>query len=401
MNRIRSRSGSGAPASVSSGSASAAASETAPRIPAQADTIRGRAAHPPFPLRGPAIQRPDHVGHREHEDEAGADHGGADKRRVADQLAGRIGVEAIRYHRQLQPDQDEQRGVEEEDEDLPDGKALQARLRRDQLGAPPAQVDAGGDGRQHAREAELVGGDEGGVGRQQRDRDLGRRVVDPAPDLGDQESDHQPDRDPAGGRSHELEPRVERREAPAHRGGHGHPVGHERGRVVHEALALDDVHEPARGADLAHDRRGGHRIGRRDDRAERKGQRPREPDRLVRRSRRRPRSSRAPGRSTPSRSRAGRCAARAGPRRRRPRTAAAAGRSGAPDPARARSPACPEADRAPARPARAGSDRAPTASARSRSGPRPTRTAPPGRSQNPPRRNCCLPGGCGAGRLGR
>ena len=113
----------------------------------------------------------------------------------------------------------------------------------------------------------------------------------------DHEADHQPDRDPAGGRAHELEPRVERREAPAHRGGHGHPVGHERGRVVHEALALDDVHEPARGAELAHDRRGGHRIGRRDDGAEREGQRPREPDHLVRRSRRRPRSSRAPGRS--------------------------------------------------------------------------------------------------------
>ena len=239
MKRIRSRSGSGAPASVSSGSASAAASETAPRIPAHADTIR--CARPTRRARccGPAIERPDHVGHRECEDEAGTDHRGADERRVADQLAGRIGVEAVGDHRQLQPDQDEQRGVEEEDEDLPDRGALEARLRRDQLGGPPAQVDAGGDRRQHAREAELVGGDEGRVCGEQRDRDLGRRVVEPAPDRRDQEADHQPDRDPAGGRSHELEPRVERREAPAHRGGHGHPVGHERGRVVDEALALD------------------------------------------------------------------------------------------------------------------------------------------------------------------
>ena len=213
MNRIRSRSGSGAPASVSSGSASAAASETAPRIPAQADTIRGRAPTRRARCCGPAIQRPDHVGHREHEREAGTDHGGADERRVADQLAGRVGVEPVGDHRQLQPDQDEQRGVEEEDEDLPDREALQARLRRDQLGRPPAEVDAGGDGRQHAREAELVGRDEGRVGREQRDRDLGRRVVEPAPDLGDHEADDQPDRDPAGGRSHELEPRVERREA--------------------------------------------------------------------------------------------------------------------------------------------------------------------------------------------
>ena len=129
-------------------------------------------------------------------------------------------------------------------------------------GRPPAEVDAGGDRRQHAREAQLVRGNEGRVGREQRDRDLGRRVVDPAPDLRDHEAHRQPDRDPAGRRAHELEPRVERREAPTHRSGHGHPVGDQRGRVVDEALALDDVDEPARRADLAHDRgRGDGSVG--------------------------------------------------------------------------------------------------------------------------------------------
>ena len=342
MKRIRSRSGSGAPASVSSGSASAAASETAPRIPAQADTIRDARAHPPLPLLGPAIERPDHVGHREHQDEAGADHGGADERRVADQLAGRVarrGRPTITGS--CSPIRMNSVALSRKTRISQTASALEARLRRDQLRGPPAQVDAGGDRRQHAGEAELVRGDERRVGGEQRDRDLGRRVVEPAPDLGDHEADHQPDRDPAGGRAHELEPRVERREAAAHRGGHGHPVGHERGRVVHEALALDDVHEPARGAELAHDRRGGHRIGRRDDRAEREGQRPREPDRLV------PDHGDGPDRHEHQADRRHRdraqvgCAARAGPRRRRPRTAAAAGRSRAPGRDRARSPGCP------------------------------------------------------------
>jgi hypothetical protein len=155
-------------------------------------------------------------------------------------------------------------------------------------GARQPRVDPGGHGRQHPREAELVRRYEGRVGGDQGDRDLSGRVVEPPPDLPDDERHREPDRDPAGGRAQELEPRVERRERPAHCGSHRHPVGDERGGVVHEALALDEVHEPARGAELPHDRRGGHGIGRRDDRPKREGERPRHPDHLVRDHRDRP-----------------------------------------------------------------------------------------------------------------
>ena len=120
MNRIRSRSGSGR-AGVGlerqrqrGGERDRAAH---PR-PGRHDPLR--AAHPPLALRGPPIERPDQVGHREHPGEARADHGGADERGVADHLAGAVAVEPVDDHRQLQPDQDEQGGVEEEDEDLPD-----------------------------------------------------------------------------------------------------------------------------------------------------------------------------------------------------------------------------------------------------------------------------------------
>ena len=66
------------------------------------------------------------------------------------------------------------------------------------------------------------------------------------------------------------------REAAADGGGHRDAVGDERGRVVDQALALDDVDDPPRHAEPAQDRRGGDRVGGGDDRAERERRRPRD-----------------------------------------------------------------------------------------------------------------------------
>ncbi|HET8592846.1 MAG TPA: hypothetical protein VFL56_04215 [Solirubrobacterales bacterium] len=98
-----------------------------------------------------------------------------------------------------------------------------------------------------------------------------------------------PDRDPAHRRAEELGHCVSRRHGLAHRRGHRHLVGDQRGRVVDQALALDDVHQPPRRPDAAHDRRRRNRIGRRDDCAEHERHRPGQIHQLVGDDRDRPR----------------------------------------------------------------------------------------------------------------
>ena len=63
-------------------------------------------------------------------------------------------------------------------------------------------------------------------------------------------------------------PAVPRRERSRHGGDDRRPQQHERGAVVDEALALDDVDQPPRHAEPPADRGRGDRVGRRDDRAE-------------------------------------------------------------------------------------------------------------------------------------
>ena len=116
--------------------------------------------------------------------------------------------------------------------------------------------------------SERVRGDERGVSGEQRDRDAHLGVRRALADLGDRPAHHEPDRDPAGGRQDEVERRVGEREAAGHDGGHGHAVGHERGRVVEEPLALDRAHDPPRHLEAAQDRRGRERVRGRHDRAQ-------------------------------------------------------------------------------------------------------------------------------------
>ncbi len=150
--RIRSRPGKAAPESVVSGIARAAASDTAPRIPAQELTIRSRQVERFAFLRWPAVDQAQQHGRPEAPGEADRDHDQRGEQRVPGRLAGtEVGVaEAVDDLRQLQPDQDEERRVEQEGEDFPDGLGLQPGLRALQFRRAVAEVEAAGDGGEDA-----------------------------------------------------------------------------------------------------------------------------------------------------------------------------------------------------------------------------------------------------------
>ena len=109
---------------------------------------------------------------------------------------------------------------------------------------------------------QLLGRQEGGVAGDEADRDLGQRIVQPTADLTDHEPDSETERHPAHPGDDEAGARVEQRERSADGSRHGGSVGHERGGIVDEALALDQVDDAARCAETAHDRRRRHRVGR-------------------------------------------------------------------------------------------------------------------------------------------
>ena len=169
---------------------------------------------------------------------------------------------------QLQPDEHEEHGVEDEDEDLPHREGLDPGRRRDELRRAPAEVDAGRHRGQDRRDAERLGRQVGEVRRDQRDRDLGRRVVERLAQPGDDVADGDADRDADDRVEDEAPARLGQREAPADHGGDRELVGDERRRVVDQRLALDDRHVAPRRADARGDRRRRDGIGRRHDGAE-------------------------------------------------------------------------------------------------------------------------------------
>jgi hypothetical protein len=109
---------------------------------------------------------------------------------------------------------------------------------------------------------QLLGGKEGGVAGEERDGDLGQRVVESAPDLCDDPSDGQANSDAAAGGDGEPERRFQERETSGGGGAQSHAVGDESGGVVDQALALDQVDDPSGYAEAPHDGCGGHRVRR-------------------------------------------------------------------------------------------------------------------------------------------
>ena len=112
----------------------------------------------------------------------------------------------------------------------------------------------------------MLGGQEGGVAGDQADRDLGLRIIETPSDLADHVSHCQAQRHTAGGGQQELEAGVEQRERPLDRRHDGDAVRDQGGRVVDQALALDQVDDAAGGAQPAHDGGRRDRVRGRDDR---------------------------------------------------------------------------------------------------------------------------------------
>jgi len=106
-------------------------------------------ARAPRALLGPPVERPDHVGDGENPEQPCSDDRRAHERRVAEHLPGAAPVEPVDDHGQLQPDEDEQRRVQQKDEDLPKSEPLQASLGRRDLRRTPAEVEPGRDCREH------------------------------------------------------------------------------------------------------------------------------------------------------------------------------------------------------------------------------------------------------------
>ena len=223
---------------------------------------------------GASPNQPRHVRERKDPDDPDRDHGQADHRTVPQQLARRAARERIEDVVQLQPDKAEEEGIDDEGEDLPHRRAVEPRLHAGQLGRAPTHVHAYRDDGEHARDAERGRRKVGEVAGEKGDRDLNRRVVELAPDGGDQVADHETEGNATRGRPDQPKTGVPDGEAAGDDGDHRHPVEHERRPVVDQALALDDRDDPSRDTEPTRDRGRGEWIGGRDNRAEHKSRAP-------------------------------------------------------------------------------------------------------------------------------
>ncbi len=181
--RMKERCGKGSPASIVSGIASAAARETAPRIPAHAISVSADRGGIGSRSRIRRTQQPRQLGRRVDPEGASDEHRQPDGHRPPEQVGGRVGIELVEDSGQLQPDQPEEDRVERERDDLPRRLAHQPDLGRRQLGRVPADVDPDRHGRDHRRDADQLGRDVGEIAREQGDRHLGGREVEPAAHL--------------------------------------------------------------------------------------------------------------------------------------------------------------------------------------------------------------------------
>ena len=257
---------------VSSGRTNTAASVTAPRMPAHADDRRRSAGGGDGSLRAIDGTSQRQVRRREHPDEPEHDHrqpAPPPRRRpsgrsTATSRRGRGGSTP-----DLQPDEEEHRVLEQELDGGPVAALHHPRRRRLDDVRLVAEQQPGDHHRQHPRGVDLLGDEVHGERAQQRHGRVGDDVVDVPAELGEQDR-----RDDARRRT---PPTADSRKSPATSSsgdgaddrGDRRAQAHDRGRVVDEALALQDRHDPPRHADPAGDRGGRDRVRRGDHGAER------------------------------------------------------------------------------------------------------------------------------------
>ena len=167
---------------------------TAHAAPAEQQPLRR--AEPPRALARAPVEEADEVGDREEPDEARDHDDAGDDERPAEQRHRGETRKALDDRPQLQPNEDEQRRVDDEVEDVPHEEPLQARTRGDDARPAQAHVDPRRHDGEHPRRAELVRWDERRVAGEERDRDAELRVRRALADLRDEPADRQSDGDP-------------------------------------------------------------------------------------------------------------------------------------------------------------------------------------------------------------
>ena len=214
---------------------------------------------------------------KNHAKRAPQDHS-VDDEGVEEDLCQRVLPEVSEDGGELLADQDKEQRLQHEDQDAPEGERLDARggVREEPRGSP-ALVEAVGDHGQDARDVQdLLGEDVDSVGDQDGEGDHDRGLPQAAPQRQDHPREDEADHDPTPADENEVQAGLPDRERAAAQGGQSHAEGHERGAVVYEALAAYYGAHALRHSQAAEDRLGGHRIGRREDRPEDEGRRPRQ-----------------------------------------------------------------------------------------------------------------------------
>ena len=173
----------------------------------------------------------------------------------------------------LEADEQEDGVLEDEGDGPPVHPFGDPRLRglHDRRLVPEQQ--AGDDDRDDPGGVDLLGGDEGHEGDDERDRGVQHRVGDQLAQLGDDDEDDEADGGSPQRRDEELLPDVEGLHSDGHRGDGG-TQRDEGGGVVEQRLALEDRHDPAGQPYSPGDRGGRDGVRGRDDRADGEGHGP-------------------------------------------------------------------------------------------------------------------------------
>ncbi|SVJ73849.1 Uncharacterised protein [Klebsiella pneumoniae] len=218
------------------------------------ETAQGDAAQPGRAFAAPAIdaqrQLPVAI------DPAVADqhqHGG-DRRHVGQQQRGTPEQVAVvvghRLHdvRQLQAEQQEHHAVEGELQHRPDAAVEQARGSLPRQQVDPALHHAGRHRRENPGDAQVFRHHVGGERQQQHQYHVGRRVVPatgdhPGADAAQRPAEEHPDGQAADRDQEEVEAGVHQREHAGHRRGDGELECHQARGIVHQRLALQQVHQ--------------------------------------------------------------------------------------------------------------------------------------------------------------
>ena len=181
----------------------------------------------------------------------------------------RLRLAALPQHRgELEPDEKEQDGVQQDVERVPYGDDLEAAAGAERVGPELTAEEACGRGRKHTGDADPLRGEIGCVAGEELHGELDRRIVDPSLHLDRDRSDGHADGDAAGRGDGERVGAARDAEALRRDRTDGDPVDDDPGRVVGQALALEDREDGRGQPNLAGDRARRQRIGRADDGAE-------------------------------------------------------------------------------------------------------------------------------------